>query len=76
MPRMDMLFFKTRDASEICLENPLRYSLHSSKGTSVSIEAFDAGEDLHEWKAALGRYLTHAHNAAAALELVGADAGE
>jgi len=42
----------------------------------VGIETFDAGEDLHERKAALDRYLTHAHNAAAVLELVGADAGE
>jgi len=31
MPRMDVLFSKTRDASEICLENPLRDSLWSSK---------------------------------------------
>jgi len=42
----------------------------------VGIEAFDAGEDLHEGKAALGCYLAHAHNAGAALELVGADARE
>jgi len=29
---------------------------------------------MHEGKVALGRYLAHAQNAAAALELVGADA--